>query len=28
VILRDVRHGNRVCVDVHPDVQRARLGHG
>jgi hypothetical protein len=28
VLLRDVRHGNRVLVDVHPDGQRARLAQG
>jgi hypothetical protein len=28
VILRDIRHGNCVFVDVHADVEGARLVHG
>jgi hypothetical protein len=28
VILSHVRHGNRVFVDIHSDVQCARLVHG
>jgi hypothetical protein len=28
VVFGDVSDGNRVFVDLHADVQRARLGHG
>ena len=28
VILGDIGHGNRVFVDIHADVECARLGHG
>ena len=28
VVCGDVGHGNRVCVDIHADVKRARLVHG
>jgi hypothetical protein len=28
VVLGDLGHGNRVFVDIHSDVKRARLVHG
>jgi hypothetical protein len=28
VFLGDVRHGNRLCMDIQSDVKRARLVHG
>jgi hypothetical protein len=28
VILRHISHGNRILVDIHSDVKRARLVHG
>lgn len=28
MILGDIRHGNRILVDIHSDTECARLGHG
>jgi hypothetical protein len=28
MILGDIRHGNRILVDIHSDKECARLAHG